>query len=212
MKPGNPSKLLLFGAALALAACDAKVPERDDLADEGEIVEQGEVLGPNTPGLTPMAERVAVIGLLNKRNGIVTDLEMRPGQAKRVGDAIVRLRACEKTAPWEAEQLTGAFLQLDVRRRQGTEYDRVFSGWVYAESPSLNVVEHPVYDAWPKSCTMSFPEGEPAPPARPGSSSIATAPSEGDPFEENGEGETVDPLAPVPDAPATPPAPPSDDA
>lgn len=194
---------------MVLAACDAKVPEREDAADGGEIVEQGEVLGPNTPGLTPMAERVAVIGLLNKRNGIVTDLEMRPGQARRVGDAIIRLRACERTAPWEAEQLTGAFIQLDVRRRQGTDYDRVFSGWVYAESPSLNVVEHPVYDAWPKSCTMSFPEGEPAPAARPGSSSIATVPSEGDPLEGTDDGSSADPLAP---APIASPTPPSDDA
>jgi hypothetical protein len=48
------------------------------------------------PGVTPMADRVAVIGLLNKRNGIVRDLTMRPGQAVRVKDAIVRLLACER--------------------------------------------------------------------------------------------------------------------
>lgn len=205
MKPGSPNKLVLFASILALAACDAKVPERDSASDEGEIVEQGEVLGPNTPGLTPMAERVAVIALLNKRNNIVTDLEMRPGQAKRVGDAIVRLRACEKTAPWETEQLTGAFIQLDVRRREGEGYDRVFSGWVYAESPSLNVVEHPVFDAWPKSCTMSFPEGAAAPAARPGSSSVGSGQSSGD---EGGDPPPSegDPLAPEP-APAPPPAP-----
>lgn len=211
MKPGSLNKFLLIGSALVLAACDAKVPEREDIAGDGEIVEQGEVLGPNTPGLTPMAERVAVIGLLNKRNGIVTDLEMQPGEARRVGDVIVRLRACEKTAPWEAEQLTGAFIQLDVRQRQGTDYDRVFSGWVYAESPSLNVVEHPVYDAWPKSCTMSFPEGSPPPPPRSGSSSIAIESSDGGLFDEESDedGVTVDPLAPVP---PTPPAAPADDA
>ena len=103
-----------------------------------------------------MPQRVAVIGLLNKRNGISTDLTMRPGEAMRVGDAIVRLRACETTAPWEPEQLTGAFLQLDV---EGTDerFRRAFSGWVYKETPSLNVVEHPVYDVWPKACTMTHP-------------------------------------------------------
>ena len=42
---------------------------------------------------TPMADRVAVIGLLNKRNGISRDLTMKPGQAFRIGDVIVRLRA-----------------------------------------------------------------------------------------------------------------------
>ena len=68
-------------------------------------------------GVTPMAERVAVLGLLNKRNGIVRDLKLRPGQAVRVRDAIVRLRACEASAPWENERLTGAFVQLDVEQR-----------------------------------------------------------------------------------------------
>lgn len=108
-------------------------------------------------GTTPMNQRVAVIGLLNKRNGLWRDLTMRPGQALRVGDVIVRLRACETTAPWEVQQLTGAFVQVDV---EGVDqkWRRVFSGWLYKESPSLNVVEHPIYDVWPKSCTMTHPE------------------------------------------------------
>ncbi len=136
--------------------------------------QQGQVLTGKEAGLTPMAERVAVIGLLNKRNGIVRDLTMKPGQAIRVKDAVVRLRACETTAPWEAEKLTGAFLQLEV---EGTDnkWRRVFSGWVYKESPSLNVVEHPVYDVWPKSCAMTFPAGPPAPAAPVESSSRSSA-------------------------------------
>ena len=106
---------------------------------------------------TPMNERVAVIGLLNKRNGITRDLTMKPGQALRVGDVIVRLRACETTAPWETQKLTGAFLQVDVEGFD-KKWRRAFSGWVYKESPSLNVVEHPIYDVWPKSCAMTRPE------------------------------------------------------
>jgi len=107
-------------------------------------------------GGTPMAERVAVVGLLNKRNGVARDLTLKPGQAVRVGDAIVRLRACETTAPWEQEQLTGAFVQLDVRGSD-RHWRRAFSGWLFKERPALNVVQHPVYDVWTKSCTMSWP-------------------------------------------------------
>jgi hypothetical protein len=103
-----------------------------------------------------MPERVAVVGLLNKRNGISRDLKLRPGQAVRDRDVIVRLRACETAAPWEVQKLTGAFIQLDVRNPQG-QFQRVFSGWVYKETPSLNVVEHPVYDVWTKSCEMTHP-------------------------------------------------------
>lgn len=121
------------------------------------------------PGATPMGERVAVLGLLNKRNGIVRDLTLKPGQAIRFRDAVVRLRACDATAPWENEQLTGAFVQLDVEQPGGA-WKRVFSGWLYKESPSLNVVEHPVYDVWPKSCAINWPAGA-ALPATPSSSS-----------------------------------------
>ena len=110
---------------------------------------------------TPMAQRVAVLGLLNKRNGIARDLTMKPGEALRVGDVIVRLRACETTAPWEVQKLTGAFVQVDVEGLD-KKWRRVFSGWLYKESPSLNVVEHPIYDVWPKSCAMTHPEIGPA--------------------------------------------------
>jgi hypothetical protein len=109
---------------------------------------------------TPMAERVAVIGVLNKRNGIARDLTLHPGQAARLGDLIVRLRACETTADWEPEQLTGAFIQADKRGTDGN-WRRIFSGWLYKESPSLNVVEDPLYDVWPKSCTMRHPDTGP---------------------------------------------------
>ena len=106
---------------------------------------------------TPMADRVAVIGVLNKRNGVSRDLTLKPGQAVRVGDIVIRLRACETAAPWEAEPLTGAFLQVDTLGRD-QRWRRIFSGWTYKESPSLNVVEHPIYDVWPKSCAMKFPD------------------------------------------------------
>ena len=106
---------------------------------------------------TPLDKRIAVIGLLNKRNGVSREFTLRPGQAIRVGDVVLRLRACETTAPWEDQQLTGAFIQTDVRGRDGT-WRRVFSGWLFKESPSLNAVEDPVYDVWPKSCTMVHPD------------------------------------------------------
>ncbi len=115
---------------------------------------------------TPMAERVATIAFLNKRNGETRDLDMKPGESRRIGDAIVRLSACERTAPWEPVPETGAFVQLLVQHRETRSSDpvwkRVFSGWVFKESPSLNVVEHPIYDVWVKNCAMEYP-GEEAP-------------------------------------------------
>ena len=150
-----------------------------------------------------MAERVAVLGLLNKRNGLARDLTLRPGQAVRVGDVIVRLRACETTAPWEIQQLTGAFVQLDVRGPDG-QFRRVFSGWLYKETPSLNVVEHPIYDVWPKSCAMTHPEGgTPAPAARAGAGAAASNRSSAS----NSTGPAAEtPAAPAPAAPGPSPS------
>ena len=111
--------------------------------------------------VTAMGERIATIGLLNKRNGLYRDLVMKPGEARRIGDVVVRLKACETTAPWEPEKLTGSFVQVIVRSSEDS-WRKVFSGWLFKESPSLNVVEHPIYDVWTKDCTMRFPETGPA--------------------------------------------------
>ncbi len=111
-------------------------------------------------GATPMAQRVAVLGLLNKRNGVARDVTLKPGQATRVGGVVIRLRACERTAPWEQQPYTGAFVQVDIEQ-PNKSWQRVFSGWLYKERPQLNVVLHPIYDVWVKSCAMTFPEGGP---------------------------------------------------
>jgi hypothetical protein len=102
---------------------------------------------------TPMAERVATLGFLNKRNSQSRDLKMKPGEGLRIGDIVIKLSACEKTASWEQEQWTGAFIQVITKQSQD-KWQPIFSGWTYKESPSLNVVEHPIYDVWVKECEM----------------------------------------------------------
>ena len=158
--------------ALALAACGRGAEQQNA---SGPAANKVPVTAAGQGGVTPMAQRVAVLGILNKRNGIVAERRRCiPASRPRWKDVIVRLRACETTAPWEEEKLTGAFVQVDVAgRRQG--WRRVFSGWLYKESPSLNVVEHPVYDVWPKSCAMTYPAGPPAPAAPATSSNLSSA-------------------------------------
>lgn len=172
----------------------------------------GDLVAPVTEQIgTPMAERVATLGFLNKRNGLTRDLELRPGQSVRIGRAIVRLRACERTAPWELSPEQGAFVQLLVNERPPNrpgedQWKRIFSGWLFRESPSLNVVEHPIYDVWVKSCAMSFP-GEEDPPEdsqdptapRTSSSNLANSTSS--------EPNETAPEAESPSAPAARPAP-----
>ena len=170
----KPSLLLLTACALGLAACG-----RGGNQENASAPAAGNAAAParsaNQAGVTPMAQRVAVLGILNKRNGIVQNVALHPGQSARWKNVIVRLRACETTAPWEAEKLTGAFVQVDVQRPD-RKWQRAFSGWLYKESPSLNVVEHPVYDVWPKSCAISWPAGPAAPAAPAASSNLSSAP------------------------------------
>jgi hypothetical protein len=159
--------------ALALAACDL-FPAAEGEAVTVPLDQASPAAAPSataTPandyGATPMKDRVAVIGLLNKRNNVSEEIKLKPGEAREIGPVIVRVSACERTAPWEMPQQTGAFVQVDIKGRGEPQHKRVFSGWLFRESPSLNVVEHPVYDVWVKDCTMSFPgeEGSAAPSA-----------------------------------------------
>jgi hypothetical protein len=153
--------LCLVAAAALLGGCTKGAEDRErrnETGVEAETIDVPQTVTRLAPGTTPMAQRVAVLRLLNKRNGQMREFSLRPGQAMRFGDAVVRLRACEITAPWEVQQLTGAFVQLDVRNPQG-QVQRVFSGWLYKETPGLNVIEHPIYDVWPMSCAMTHPGG-----------------------------------------------------
>jgi hypothetical protein len=175
-------------AALSLGACDRL--QRGSTGESSKPSAQAKAAPQQlAPGTTPMNQRVAVLGFLNKRNGIARDITLRPGQAIRIKDAIVRLRACETTPPWEFDKLTGAFVQLDVQQPGGGGWRRVFSGWLYKESPSLNVVEHPVYDVWPKSCVMSFPDAPPLPEAPAASSNVSNTARSGGPTRRSGGGE-----------------------
>jgi len=120
---------------------------------------------PGTPtAVTPMAERVVAIAALNKRNGTTEQFAAHPGDTLRFATLTIRVRACETTPPWEARQ-TAAYLQVDDApvqvRTTVPKTKRVFSGWMFAESPSLNPLQHPLYDVWVKSCTMRFPETGP---------------------------------------------------
>ena len=158
--------LLAAAALAALAACGSEAPTGEPVAEETEVpadlaAEPLPELAASDVNATPLAERVATLGLLNKRNNISRDIEIRPGEARRIDDVIIRLASCERTAPWEEPAETGAFVQVLVNERPDADSDaqwlRIFSGWLFKNNPGLNVVEHPVYDVWVKDCAMRFP-------------------------------------------------------
>lgn len=113
---------------------------------------------------TPVKDRKATIALLNKRNNLTEDIVLKTGESRRLGNVVIRLATCERTLPWESPPEVGAFVQVYVEERAGANqrpaWRTAFSGWLFKNSPSLNAVEHPVYDVWVKDCTMKFPNEE----------------------------------------------------
>lgn len=160
--------------ALALAGCGSSEPGEDAEVAATDIpkslaARDGAASAVESDFGTPVKDRVATVGLLNKRNNLIQDIVLKTGESKRVGNVIVKLATCERTLPWEKPEEEGAFVQVFVEERAKSSdplaWRKVFSGWMFKNSPSLSVVEHPVYDVWIKSCAMKFPGEEEEPPA-----------------------------------------------
>jgi hypothetical protein len=80
-------------------------------------------------------------------------------------------RICYTRPPTETPN-TDAFIEVDEVTLQG-EVKRIFTGWMFASSPGLHAVEHPIYDVWLTDCKNPVvaaappPETAPPPPAQP---------------------------------------------
>mgnify|MGYP003115010757 FL=1 len=112
-------------------------------------------------GPTPMAERVVTIGILDKVSQSTETIESNPGKAVTYRGLTINVRACEATPPWADQEFIGGFLQIDHQPRPGAQKARVFSGWLYANTPSLNSFDHPYYDVWVSACNMDWPDTGP---------------------------------------------------
>lgn len=146
----------LLAAVPALAQTQAALPPA--AAAPPPAAPKPATTAPKIATVTPVKDRVLVIGALSKRTGQSRSFTLKPGQYVEFAGIRITARTCETTPPWERPKLSGAFLQVD-EKLGNSPLRRVFSGWLYAESPSLNVMEHPRYDVWLKSCTMRFPDG-----------------------------------------------------
>jgi len=70
----------------------------------------------------------------------------------KLGRLTLTMRSC-KTAPPEAPPETSAFLEID-EERDGVSR-RLFTGWMFASSPGMHALEHPIHDVWPIICRTS---------------------------------------------------------
>lgn len=108
-----------------------------------------------TFGAAPAMAATAVLRGLDKVTGHARDFNATIGTPVRFGTLEVVARACNKR-PAEETPEVAIYVQIfdTPAPRAGAEAERreVFQGWLFASSPSLNALEHPVYDVWAVDC------------------------------------------------------------
>lgn len=94
--------------------------------------------------------QVAVFSALDKVTARIRKLEIPINETVEFGSLRVTPRVCY-TRPPEVKPKTTTFVEVNEVQLDGKE-ERIFSGWMFAESPGLNAVEHPVFDVWLTGC------------------------------------------------------------
>ena len=107
----------------------------------------------------------AVFSGLDKITGRIISFDAAIGETVQFGALQVTARVCYTRPPTEATN-TDAFVQVDEVTLQG-EVKRIFSGWMFAASPGLHAVEHPIYDVWLTDCASPIKVAEPIAPPTP---------------------------------------------
>ena len=103
-------------------------------ASASEMIDRG---GATLQGLDKITARVSVI-------------EVTVGETARFGSLLITLRACREAPPIEPPE-AAAFLEIK-EVKPGEQPGSVFSGWMFASSPALSALEHPIYDVWVTGC------------------------------------------------------------
>lgn len=95
---------------------------------------------------------VAVFGGIDKITGRTYTFNAYVGETVQFGRLQVTPRVCYSRDDTEKQQID-AFVQVDKVSLQN-EIGRIFSGWMFADSPALNAVQDPIYDVWLTDCVQ----------------------------------------------------------
>ncbi|HVY52609.1 MAG TPA: DUF2155 domain-containing protein [Devosia sp.] len=140
----------------------------------------GLALGAGPAAAATISNPIAAFSGLDKITGRITNFDVYMNETVQFGALQITPRVCYTRPPNETQR-TSVFIEVDqVSLKGGTQ--RIFTGWMFAESPALNPIDHPVYDIWLVDCKQSSdtppPETTNPPsseaPAEPG---VSAAPS-----------------------------------
>ena len=125
----------------------AAAPQQPATADTAPQPGDEVVVAPPPQRIT---NPTAVFAGLDKISGRITKFDVAIDETVQFGALQVTPRACYSRPPTETPN-TDAFVEVDEVTLQG-EIKRIFTGWMFAASPGLHAVEHPIYDVWLTDC------------------------------------------------------------
>ena len=173
----NGVVLLVFMAMVAAAPVGAQIiddkmmppvlimppPEETGETEADDIIEDDDIIAPLSIMEVPVLDivdedeeeaafkpmLVGSFSLLHKVTAKVQKIELLSGQEYAIGDMSLTMHDCISTPPEEPPE-TKAFLEISEFKAGRDK--ALFTGWMFASSPGINAMEHPVFDIWPLAC------------------------------------------------------------
>lgn len=147
------------------AALEETAPVTEAPVAVVEAPEPEKPAGPPPPPPPPpkrARQDVAILQALDKVTAETVRFEAAVGKPVRYKSLVFTVRACEQSTPEEPVQDSIAYVVIQSQPRgapgKPTPAARqAFRGWMYASSPSLHMLQHPIYDAWLISCRAASP-------------------------------------------------------
>ena len=141
--------LFRLAHAIGRRACPAIARVRPTLA--GAALAAVSALSAPDPALADkISNPIAVFNGLDKITGRIISFEVAINETVQFGALQITPRVCYSRPPTDAPQ-TDAFAQVD-EIDELKKIKRIFSGWMFADSPGLHGVEHPIFDIWLTAC------------------------------------------------------------
>lgn len=151
---GTPGIIVIDPAA---PAPQEEVPADVEVAEEPETEDVAEVVPEVVEPTVRRRHRIALVHAIDKTTAESMQFEVEVGgrPVRFARSLVFKVRACEVTGANELTEDSIAYVEAGIQPRSepaSNEARQIFKGWMFASSPSLNGLEHPVYDAWVVGC------------------------------------------------------------
>jgi hypothetical protein len=141
--------LIRSAHAIGRRSCFA-LPRMKPMLAGGALAAISALTAPDAALADKISNPIAVFDGLDKITGRIISFEVAINETVQFGALQITPRVCYSRPPTDAPQ-TDAFAQVDEIDEQ-KEIKRIFSGWMFADSPGLHGVEHPIFDIWLTAC------------------------------------------------------------